>query len=129
MYKRQVSDSVQLEMQLSADGTNYDTTNGNYHEGGTDRTGMSISTPTIGGASGEVMGVSMVSNLYNVSSTAIQTALTSRGGGQDANGNFSNSSRASSYVSSTAAHTAIKILFTSGNIESGEITMFGIVNS
>ena len=124
-----VSDGVQLLMQLSADGTNYDTTNGNYHEGTTDRTGLRISASNVGGASGEIMGVSVAAKLFNISSSSTNTCIAASGGYQNDSGNFSSMSGTGNYQASTAAHTAVKILFNSGNIESGEITMFGVVNS
>ena len=124
-----VSDGVQLLMQLSADGTNYDTTNGSYHEQSTDRTGLRISASNVGGASGEIMGVSVAAKLFNVSSSSTNTYITGFGGYQNDSGNFSSMSGTGNYQASTAAHTAVKILFNSGNIESGEITMFGVVNS
>ena len=123
------SDSVQLLMQLSADGTNYDTTNGNYHEGSSNRTGLRISANNAGGASGEIMGISVAAKLFNVSSSSTNTYITSHGGYQNASGTFAAMSGVGNYQASTAAHTAVKILFNSGNIESGEITMFGVVNS
>ena len=123
-----VSDSVQLIMQLSADGTNYDTTNGNYHEGTADRTGLRINT-SVGGASGEIIGVNVEAKLWNVSSSSTNTCIASFGGYQNTAGNFLQVAGISNYQASTAAHTAVKILFNSGNIESGEITMFGVVNS
>ena len=123
-----VSNLVEFEMQLSADGTNYDTTNGNYHEGTTDRTGLRINT-TVGGDTGEIIGVNVEAKLWNVSSSSTNTCITSFGGYQAGNGSFLQTSSFSNYQASTAAHTAVKIKFTSGNIESGEITMFGVVNS
>lgn len=123
-----VSNLVALEMELSADGTNYDSTNGNYHQEATDRTALRISD-TVGGDSGEIIGVNGVAKLWNVSSSSINTCITSFGGYQAGNGNFVQMAGFSNYQASTAAHTAVKILFSSGNIESGEITMFGIVNS
>ena len=125
-----VSDGVQLLMQLSADGTNYDTTNGNYHEGSTDKTGLRISPVGVGSHdTGEVMGVNAVSKLYNVSSSTVNTLLFGDGGYHRDTAVFSSMEGTANYQASTAAHTAVKILFNSGNIKSGEITMFGIVNS
>ena len=124
-----VNDSVQLTMRLSADGTNYDSTNGNYHENTTDRTSLKISS-NVGGDSGEVIGVNVETKLWNVSSSSTNTCITSFGGYQNpGGGNFLQMASFSNYQASTAAHTAVKILFNGGNIESGEITMFGVVNS
>jgi len=124
-----VTDSVGLLMQLSADGTNYDSTNGNYHEESTDKTGLIVSPENVGGASGELNGVSAAAKLFNIHSTTAKTVLESRGIYQDADPKIIKVDRFSNYEASAAAHTAVKILFNSGNIESGEITMFGIVNS
>jgi len=124
-----VTDNVQFLMQLSADGTNYDSTNGNYHEGTTDKTGLRVSANNVAGASGEVNGISAVTKLYNVSSTAAKTVLEGKGTYQDTDGKIISMTGVSNYEASAAAHTAVKFLFTSGNIESGEITMFGVVNS
>jgi len=125
-----VTDSVQLFMQLSADGTNYDTTNGNYHEVATDRIGIRISAEDIGsGDTGEAIGINATAKLYNVSSSSANTALYTDGGYHRDTGNFTAMIGVGNYQASTAAHTAVKILFDSGNIESGEITMFGVVNS
>ena len=124
-----VNDSVQLTMRLSADGTNYDSTNGNYHENTTDRTSLKISS-NVGGDSGEIIGVNVETKLWNVSSSSTNTCITSFGGYQNpGGGNFLQMASFSNYQASTAAHTAVKILFNGGNIESGEITMFGVVNS
>jgi len=124
-----VNDSVQILMQLSADGTNYDSTNGNYHEETTDKTGLIVSPENVAGASGELNGASITAKLYNIHSTTAKTALDSRGIYQDADPKIIRVARFSNYEASAAAHTAVKILFSSGNIESGEITMFGVVNS
>ena len=124
-----VNDSVGLLMQLSADGTNYDSTNGNYHEETTDNTGLIVSPSNVGGASGELNGASIAAKLYNIHSTTAKTVLESRGIYQDADPKIIKVDRFSNYEASAAAHTAVKILFSSGNIESGEITMFGVVNS
>ena len=126
-----VSDNVIFEVVLSADGTNYDTTNGNYHNGGsTDGTSLKI-VSGVGGASGELLGVSGEVNLFDITSTAKHTAIRSDGANQHYDDpNYQNDFKSQAfYLASTAAHTAIKLLFSSGNIESGEITLFGIVNS
>ena len=81
-----VTDNVQFLMQLSADGTNYDSTNGNYHEGTTDKTGLRVSANNVAGASGEVNGISAVTKLYNVSSTAAKPVLEAKGTYQDTDG-------------------------------------------
>ena len=125
-----VTDNVVFRAQLSADGTNFDTTNGNYHTGYTDDTALIIAAE-VGGESGELLGVSVESTIYDIDSTAKHTVMRSGGVHQYSGAaNYSNTvATVAHYQASTAAHTAIKFLFSSGNIESGEITMFGIVNS
>jgi hypothetical protein len=81
------------------------------------------------GDTGEAIGLNGRAQLYNVSSSTANTALYNDGGYHRDSGNFTAMIGVGNYQASTAAHTAVKILFTSGNIESGEITMFGIVNS
>jgi hypothetical protein len=124
-----VNDNAELSMQLSADGTNYDSTNGNYHEETTDKTGLVVSPNNVGGASGELNGASVEAKLSNIHSTTAKTVLESRGMYQDTDPKIIKVDRFSHYEASAAAHTAVKILFNNGNIESGKITMFGIVNS
>ena len=126
-----VSDNVTLFAQLSADGgSSYDSTNGNYHYSNTDTTGLYI-IGQVGGASGELLGVSAEFHIFDAHNTAKYTASHASGLYQYSGGTqyIDNVSMQSFYINSTAAHTAIKFLFSSGNIESGEITMFGVVNS
>ena len=125
-----VTDNVRLFMQLSADGSNYDTTAGNYHVAGGDVIGLVLSATNVGGASGDTLeGINVKGNLYNVSNSAKRTVLNTFGGYLNTSNNYTTTSSGSNYEASTAAHTAVKILFSSGNIEAGEITMFGVVNS
>ena len=130
--------AVTLGGQLSADnGSSYDTTSGSYHKiegigaATSDLSYLQIATAMEdtagGGYSGEVQ-------IFNAGSSSSNTLLSQEGirlygGGSGTAGDFRWSDRNGSYVASTAAHTAIRFLFTSGNIASGEITMFGIVNS
>jgi len=124
-------DHMTLFAQLSADGTNYDTTNGNYHTGGSDKIGLDISTGNVGGSDGELLGISSEAHIWDIHSTSKYTASNSVGLLQYSSGtdNVSAVHAVGYYKSSTAAHTAIKFLFDSGNIESGEITMFGVVKA
>ena len=125
-----VGDNTRLLMQLSADGTNYDTTSGNYHSEGGDQAGLLLSSTNVGGASGDTLeGINVKGSLYNVSNSSKPTVLNSQGGYLNTSNNYVTWSSASNYEASTAAHTAVRFLFNALNIESGEITMFGIVNS
>ena len=113
-------------------GSSYDTTNGDYHNAGnTDTTGFSVSyyASGAGSASGEY-GVSGVAHLYAphlaaftmMSSAGVVTQLT--------DGGIQGQLTAGATARLAAEDTdAIRFAFSSGNIESGEITMFGIVNS
>jgi hypothetical protein len=132
--------AVSLGGQLSADnGSSYDTTSGSYHkiEGSTDTAGTSdlsylqIATAMEDTAGGGYSGEVQIFNAGSSSSNTLlkQDGLRLYGGGSGTAGDFRPSDRNGSYVASTAAHTAIRFLLTSGNIASGEITMFGVVNS
>ena len=120
-----------LLAQLSADGTNYDTTNGNYHSNASDKTGLDLTTGNVGGSSGELLGVSAEAHIWDIHSTSKHTASNSSGLIQYSSAAYYVAALAVGgyYKNSTAAHTAIKFLFDSGNIESGEITMFGVVKA
>ena len=129
------TDGAALVAQLSADnGSSYDSTNGNYHRmlssgGTTDQMYLQISTTTDNGAGG---GYSGEGQLFNAGSSSSNTLLINEGAkfhNSGSAGDFRYTDSGGSYVASTAAHTAIRFLFSSGNIASGEITMFGVVNS
>jgi len=127
------TDNVILYGYHSTDGgSSYDTTNGDYHNAGnTDTTGFSVSyyAGGAGSASGEY-GVSGLAHLYAphlaaftmMSSAGVVTQLT--------DGGIQGQLTAGATARLAAEDTdAIQFAFSSGNIESGEITMFGIVNS
>lgn len=130
--------AVTLGGQLSADnGSSYDTTQGSYHKiegfssGTSDLSYLQIATTMEDTAGGGYSGEVQIFNAGSSSSNTLlkQDGLRLYGGGSGAAGDFRPSDRNGSYVASTAAHNAIRFLLTSGNIASGEITMFGIVNS
>ena len=116
------------------DGSSYDTTNGDYHrQGTTDAVGFLIdhSGETIGSDTNE-FGVSGLAYLYAphvaaytmFSPFGIVQMLTD-GGIQGVNAmNLTASARLAAEDTN-----AIQFKFSSGNIESGEITMYGMVNS
>jgi hypothetical protein len=126
------TDNDTLFAQLSADGgSSYDSTNGHYHVGNTDKTGLQIAS-SVGNASGELLGVSVEFRLFNNHSTVTNTASYVSGLYQYSGSiapYVDNVSLSAMYVNSTVAHNGIRFLYESGNIKSGEITMFGIVNS
>ena len=124
------SDNVSFLAQLSANGSDYDTTNGSYHADNTDKTGLNLGA-SIAGATDEIGGVNACMSIFNMDSSAKNTISVTTGVLENqASGRYMQGfSAGAGYVASTAAHTAIKFLFDSGNIESGEITMFGVVNS
>jgi hypothetical protein len=130
--------AVTLGGQLSADnGSSYDTTSGSYHKiagtsaGTSDLSYLQIATTMEDTAGGGYSGEVQIFNAGSSSSNTLlmQEGLRLYGGGSGNAGDFQWSDRHGSYVASTAAHNAIRFLLTSGNIASGEITMFGVVNS
>jgi len=122
-----VNDNVALYGQLAVSGTSYDSTNGNYHEAGTtDRIGLNIAR-TVGSASNE-FGISGPLHLYSPHTTAYTYAYSSAVW-INTSAALAQSDYPRSVHLNTGSTTAIRFIFESGNIESGEITMFGIVNS
>ena len=116
-----------LVARLSANGGGaYDATNGNYHYGGSDTTGLLATNENVGGDTNEY-GVGGGFELYSPHVAAYtfsrQMSMCQRNDGAATPGT------GASYHLSAATQNAIQFLFASGNIESGEITMFGIVNS
>ncbi len=124
------TDDKLLLGRIAVSGTSYDATNGNYHSSSnTDRTGLVVAD-NVGSDSNE-FGVSGKYHLFSphtaaytygasetlyIKSDGVLYARESLGDGRSVHLN-------------AAAVTAIQFLYDSGNIESGEITMFGIVNS
>jgi len=126
-----VTDNVHLFMQTSTNaGGAYASTNGNYHsEGAADEIGLKISGAlAVGSASGE-HGVSGNFNLYAPHNTSSFTY----GNGKNITyfNSYSTTEVVPGVVSARLAAEdvdAVKILFSSGNIESGEVVMYGIAN-
>lgn len=130
------TDNVLLYGYASTDGgSNYDTTSGNYHfNGNADVSGFLITSGYVGSAANEfgVSGNFQLLAPHNTSAytySQTQTNFT----GSTANAYYTNSGGSGSYGSSTvhlvaADVDAIKFQFESGNIESGEIVMYGIAN-
>jgi len=114
---------------LSANGgSSYDATNGNYHYAGTDdKTGLIVVSGTIGGDTNEY-GISGQWRL-NSPHVAAYTSACPQLQYVDASGNsYGSGAGNSSMHLSAAAQNAVQFLFASGNIESGEIVMYGIAN-
>ena len=111
-------------------GSNYDTTSGDYHNAGnTDASGFPVSYYA-SGAKGSGYGVSGLAHLY-APHLAEFTMMSSAGVVTQLNGGGIQGQLTAGATARLAAEDtdAIKFAFSSGNIESGEITMFGIVNS
>ena len=123
------TDNVYLKMLTSTDGgSNYDTTDGNYEASNQgDAADLRIFSAGIGSESNEfgVTGDVQILNPANANTwTHFNSDLTAFRQTGPANRSISNNTR-----TVTDDVDAVQILFTSGNIESGEITMFGVVNS
>jgi len=143
-YVVPVTDAVLLLAQSSTDnGSNYATTSGNYHGAGTtDTAGFTVagfSGYTIGSGSNEfgVSGNFMLYAPHNSSTYTMGNCSNITYNSADADGYITAmawggpSSLQTTGSARIAAEDvdALRFIFTSGNIESGEITMFGIVNS
>lgn len=126
------TDNVALLGHASTDGgSSYDTTNGNYHSGGsTDRTGFVVVTTGVGSDTNE-FGFSGEFRLFAPHNSSAYTFSQSLGVYQSTDGSVI---QAGAFGDTSTAHLvtqdtdAIKFAFGSGNIESGEIVMYGIAN-
>jgi len=127
-----VTDNVDLYLRTSTDGgSNYASTNGDYHfYGNTDKTAMIVTN-----------GVGSDTNEYGVSGPFYLFAphLTAYTYGDSTNITFTDAAQGRVYTTPPGAGSgnvrlaaedvdAVQILFSSGNIESGEIVMYGIAN-
>tara|TARA_B100001093_G_scaffold17400_2_gene15854 strand:- start:2109 stop:2807 length:699 start_codon:yes stop_codon:yes gene_type:complete len=126
------TDNTSLQALASTDGgSSYDSTNGNYHQTlTTDRTGFDVSLGNgynMGSDTNE-FGVCTIFILFNPHLTTY-TYATSNGVMMDTSGQIREVTDAGVVHLVAADVDAIKFQMLSGNIESGEITMFGIVNS
>lgn len=125
------TDGVELYCQTSTDGGgNYATTNGDYHSSGNvDRIGICVSRAYDVGSDTNEYGVSGIFYLFAphlaTYTTGISVATTFS---SSPAGIYATGSEASARVAAEDTD-AVRFIFNSGNIESGEITMFGIVNS
>jgi len=132
-YVTPATDNVDLMGHVSTDGgSNYDTTNGNYHQAASDITGLLIALG-IGSGTNE-HGHSGELSLWAPHNSSVYTYSTTIGSYRHSNDGYGHAWTGYAMNPSSAHLTAqdvdaIQFKFTSGNIESGEITMFGIVNS
>jgi len=133
-YVLPATDNVWPIAQLSAnDGSAYATTSGDYHySDATDFNGYYLSPVYNMGSSSNEYGICGEMELFAphlsiYTYASVFTIMTSSSGGivSSINGNH----REAQVHLSAAAQNAIKFSFNSGNIESGEIVMFGRVNS
>ena len=133
-YVIPATDSVWPIAQLSAnDGSAYATTSGDYHYGSTtDFNGYYLSPVYNMGSSSNEYGICGEMELFAphlsiYTYASVFTIMTSTSAGivSSINGGH----REAQAHLSAAAQNAIKFSFNSGNIESGEIVMFGRVNS
>jgi len=130
------TDNVYLTWNSSTDnGSNYDTTNGHYVYGN-DGNGTNVgfgyvnAAQQIGSDTNE-FGIIGQSTLFHPHNTTTYKVLISDTSSFNTSGVFKTYAAEydRSYRVATADIDAIRFQMTSGNIESGEITMFGIVNS
>ena len=132
-YVKPATDAQKLLAHASTNGgSSYDTTNGNYHtNGATDDTGFNIHRANDTGNATNEYGVVGVFRLFKPHASTYTTSyadtlvhnsstLIYRGADGDYHGTA---------YQSTSEVNAIQFKFGSGNIASGEIVMFGIVNS
>jgi len=125
------TDNVHLYVRTSTDGgSNYDATNGNYQVGGGNRTGLEVAY-YVGSDSNE-FGVGGIFYIYAPHLATYTYADHANIVYTYGNGTAysANAAAGNGVVRKVADDVdAVQILFSSGNIESGEITMFGITNS
>jgi len=109
-------------------GSSYDTTNGSYYTT-QDYAYMQVRT-SIAGASGDTTGVSGTFTAFNPAYTGGYRLFLVEAVNETTSANYVHEVDAKAYKANEGtAINAIQFFMSSGNIESGEITMFGIVNS
>ena len=133
-FVKPANDNQKLYAYASTNGgSSYDQTNGNYHyNNGSDYYAFNINDQqTASNASGKYGVVGRV-DILKPSATAHTVAFAQTGVYKNSNDLIAtagtDSYKYSEYLSTTAVN-AVQFKFGSGNIASGEITMFGIVNS
>ena len=132
-YCKPATDAANFFMQTSTDGgSNYSSTNGDYHNNAsTDQVGHMLNGNTLGNNTNEY-GISSIVTIF-APHLSTYTFVNSAGVTQYTNGAVYHTQAGNDYAASArlAAEDvdAVKFIMSSGNITSGEITMFGIVNS
>ena len=132
-YVTPVTDNVNFLGHVSTDGgSNYDTTNGNYHQATSDLTGLFIAVGV--GSDTNEHGFSGEFSLWSPHNASVYTYGTTWGTYRHSTANYGHVGTGYAMQPGSAHLTAqdvdaIRFAFSSGNIESGEITMFGVVNS
>ena len=128
------TDDVLALMQTSTnDGSAYASTSGNYHNNGTnDKSGLVVTYATVGSSSNEY-GISGPFHLYSPHTTSAYTYSFSSVVFIDdsagiRSGSHDDPNKGSTVRLAAEDVDAVKFLFASGNIESGEIVMYGIAN-
>ena len=134
-YVIPATDGVKLFCQTSTDGgSNFATTSGNYHHGGTvDAIGLLVTESVVGSDTDED-GVSGRFEIYaphvaNRRTTSQSFASLVSNSGSNYLVTFGDGEKATSHRFAEEDTDAVRFLFTSGNIESGEIVMYGIANA
>ena len=130
-----VTDNVQLLAQTSTNnGTAFSSTNGDYHfNGNTDKTGLPVTSGSVGSDSNE-FGVSGRFSLLSPHTTSAYTYAMTEAVYQTNNGHIGVAQTTGLPTTTVSVRLAaedvdaIKFIFSSGNIESGEIVMYGIAN-
>ena len=136
------SDTVTFNMRTSTDGgSSYESSAGNYRyvcergiQGGTGVTGSSSATEIILVAAGSGIGSDTgegfngIAYLYHPSNSGLYTSISSHGHYQDAAGDSLYYQSSGTRIAA-ADVDAIQFYFSSGNIESGEINLYGMAKS
>jgi len=133
-YVTPATDNVTLLGHVSTDGgSNYDTTNGNYHVLAADYTGLRVAVRV--GSDTNEFGHSGEFSLWAPHNSSVYTYSTTFGSTMDQDASTYGIAAAATFNTAATVHLvaaavdAIQFKFNSGNIESGEIVMYGIRNS
>jgi len=132
-YVKPATDAQQLYAYASVNGgSSYDTTNGHYYfNGATDTTGFRINPEENAGTESTEYGIMGEFKLMRPNAGAFTTSHTAAivfNEGSNLREAATGDKRGTAFVYTTEIN-ALQFKFASGNIESGEIIMFGIVNS
>ena len=133
-YVKPANDNQKLYAYASTDGgSSYDETNGNYHMNGeTDTIAFNINHQAPAGNDTNEYGITGQFIIIKPHASAYTIGQRVGGGVFHTNGAVYGGAAGdyvNSYYRSTTAVDAIQFKFGGGNIASGEIVMFGIVNS